>query len=62
MAKKRKNLAEKKFTLADVDKTLADAQRHLEQGDIVPAKRMVNNARKRLDIARGVPRREGDSV
>ncbi len=54
MAKKRAQLENKKFTLGDIDKTLGQAQQHLEAADYKQAKRLVTNARNRLDIVRGI--------
>jgi hypothetical protein len=54
MAKKRAQLDGKKFTLGDIDTTLWQVEEHLANGEYTDAKRLVTNARNRLDIIRGV--------
>jgi len=54
MAKKRAQLVGKKFTLGDIDTTLWQIEEHLSNGEYKDAKRLVTNARNRLDIIRGV--------
>ncbi|MDA7873812.1 hypothetical protein N9B17_01480 [Rhodopirellula sp.] len=54
MAKKRAQLIGKKFTLGDIDTTLWQIEEHLNNGEYKDAKRLVTNARNRLDIIRGV--------
>ena len=54
MAKKRAQLIGKKFTFGDIDTTLLQVEEHLENGKYKDAKRLVTNARNRLDIIRGV--------
>ncbi|MDG1950213.1 MAG: hypothetical protein P8J32_05380 [bacterium] len=54
MAKKRAQLVGNKFTLGDIDTTLWQIEEHLSNGEYKDAKRLVTNARNRLDIIRGV--------
>ena len=54
MAKKRAQLIGKKFTLGDIDNTLWQVEEHFAKGEYKDAKRLVTNARNRLDIIRGV--------